>query len=68
MLTASSFQYDSKLRCDRCDRGSDLGFFYRCVHNVDARLFENMAEGNQVDKNKPLQYHHQRALTATLYY
>lgn len=47
MLT-KTFQYDRNLRCDRCGRGSDLGFFYRCVHNVDARLFESIAEGNRV--------------------
>lgn len=66
-LTMLCFQYDPNQRCDLCGRGSDFGFFYRCVHNVDTRLFENIAEGNQV--NKPYayispQHYHECALIA----
>ncbi|KAJ4424118.1 hypothetical protein N0V82_001166 [Gnomoniopsis sp. IMI 355080] len=44
---ASTRVYDKNLRCDRCGGRSDLGWYYRCCHEIDARLFESIRNGNK---------------------
>ncbi|KAJ4392040.1 hypothetical protein N0V93_005661 [Gnomoniopsis smithogilvyi] len=44
---ASTRVYDKSLRCDRCGGRSDLGWYYRCSHETDARLFESIRNGNE---------------------
>lgn len=47
-ITDTLTQYDKNLRCDRCGGRSDLGWYYRCCHETDARLFESIRNGNEV--------------------
>ncbi|KAI3397558.1 hypothetical protein diail_10651 [Diaporthe ilicicola] len=39
-------QYDNTLRCDKCGGGSDFGWFYRCCHDTETRLYESIRDGN----------------------
>ncbi|ROW12466.1 hypothetical protein VMCG_00011 [Cytospora schulzeri] len=38
--------YDDTLRCDKCGRGSDFGWFYRCTNEAETRLYDSIREGN----------------------
>ncbi|ROV90318.1 hypothetical protein VSDG_08159 [Cytospora chrysosperma] len=38
--------YDDTLRCDKCGRASDFGWFYRCTNEAEARLYDSIREGN----------------------
>lgn len=48
IMSLTSPQYDNTLYCDKCGGGSDLGWFYRCCHDTDARLFESIKDGHSV--------------------
>ncbi|KAK7736842.1 hypothetical protein SLS63_003191 [Diaporthe eres] len=39
-------KYDHTLRCDKCGGGSDFGWFYRCCHDTETRLYESIRDGN----------------------
>lgn len=41
-------QFDRNLRCDKCGGGSDFGWFYRCSHETNDRLFDSITQGNKV--------------------
>ncbi|CAN8097312.1 unnamed protein product [Discula destructiva] len=44
---ASTRVYNKNLRCDRCGGRSALGWYYRCSHEADARLYESIQNGNE---------------------
>ncbi|KAF3770272.1 hypothetical protein M406DRAFT_66691 [Cryphonectria parasitica EP155] len=44
---SSTRVYDDTLRCDKCGCRSKLGWMYRCSHEIEARLFESIKDGNQ---------------------